>query len=132
MLKMSYKNSLIRTRNTVEQMVLVDKSKIQDGDVSSELIDGVPSITFSDRIKKFIEKGMAKTIIIKLLGRRITFKALLNRIPLLWKTIGSFQLMDLENDYYLVRFNEEKDYSKFDKGTMGDLWPVPYGSSLDF
>ncbi|KAH1045958.1 hypothetical protein J1N35_036742 [Gossypium stocksii] len=55
---------------------------------------------------------MAKTIIIKLLRRKITFNALLNRVTMLWRTKCSFQLMDFENNYYLARFNNEEDYNK--------------------
>ncbi|PPD82796.1 hypothetical protein GOBAR_DD20256 [Gossypium barbadense] len=51
-------------------------------------------------------------IIIKLLGRKIAFNALLNRVTMLWRTKCSFQLIDFENDYYLARFNDEEDYNK--------------------
>ncbi|MBA0580300.1 hypothetical protein Gorai_022526, partial [Gossypium raimondii] len=32
-------------------------------------------------------------------------------VTLLWKTNSPFQLMDLENDYFLVRFSEEDGYN---------------------
>ncbi|PPD84316.1 hypothetical protein GOBAR_DD18754 [Gossypium barbadense] len=78
----------------------------------TELVDGIPSITFSDRAKDFIERKMAKIIIIQLLGIKIAFDALLNRVTMLGKTKCPFQLMDLENDYYLACFNDEEDYYK--------------------
>nr|KJB13653.1 hypothetical protein B456_002G087100 [Gossypium raimondii] len=74
---------------------MVDDFDIKDGDIRTELVGGIPSITFSDR----------------LLDRKITFNALLNRVTLLWKTNSPFQLMDLENDYFLVRFSEEDGYN---------------------
>ncbi|KAA3461386.1 reverse transcriptase [Gossypium australe] len=30
----------------------------------------------------------------------------------MWKPLNPVQLMDLENDFYLVRFNNEKDYNR--------------------
>lgn len=54
---------------------------------------------------------MAKTVIVKLLGRIITFNAMLNKVTLLWKTRKASQFMNLENDYHLVRFNDEDDYN---------------------
>lgn len=49
---------------------------------------------------------------VKLLGGRIGFNALLNKISLMWSPKGQFQLMDLENDFYLVRFQVEDDYHR--------------------
>ncbi|MBA0740188.1 hypothetical protein Gogos_013409, partial [Gossypium gossypioides] len=37
------------------------------GDVLTEMVEGVPSITFLDRVQEYIELQMAKTIIVKLL-----------------------------------------------------------------
>lgn len=54
---------------------------------------------------------MFKTIIVKLLGGKIGFNALLNKLPLIWSPNGKFQLMDLENDFYLISFQEEDDYN---------------------
>lgn len=80
------------------------------------MIEGVPSIMFSDRVKYWIGLvrvcRLTKTFIVKLLGGRIGFNSLLNKIKLLWNPQGLFQLMDLENDFYLVLFQEENDFNK--------------------
>lgn len=72
----------------------------------------MPFITFSDRVQDFIRRRMAKAIVVKLLGGRIGFNALLNKITLLWSPRGQFQLMDLENDFFLVRFQVDEDYQR--------------------
>lgn len=59
-----------------------------EGDAITELLKGVPSITFSDRVKEFIKRRMAKTIIVKLLGGRIGFNALLNKVSMIWNPQG--------------------------------------------
>ncbi|MBA0796255.1 hypothetical protein Gohar_007038, partial [Gossypium harknessii] len=46
--------------------------KLQDEDVMTETVNGIPSITFSDHVH-FIEKKMALSIVIKLLGSKMTF-----------------------------------------------------------
>lgn len=51
-------------------------------------------------------------MVVNLLGGRIGFKDLLNKITLLWNPQGHFQLMDLENEFYFVRFQEESDFTK--------------------
>ncbi|KAH1056824.1 hypothetical protein J1N35_034889 [Gossypium stocksii] len=51
-----------------------------DGDVNMSIIDGMPAIEFSDRIKEILFKEMERTVIVKLLGRNIGYNALFNRI----------------------------------------------------
>ncbi|MBA0574261.1 hypothetical protein Golob_001488, partial [Gossypium lobatum] len=54
-----------------ENEVKVDDLK--DGDVKVETVDRIPSITFLKSVHKHIEKRMTRTMIIKLMGRRIAF-----------------------------------------------------------
>ncbi|MBA0712529.1 hypothetical protein Golax_011628, partial [Gossypium laxum] len=55
---------------------------------------------------------MARIIIVELLGRRIRFNVLFNKISMMWSPRNPIHLMDLENDYYLVHFQHEDDYNK--------------------
>lgn len=64
-------------------------------------INGIPTIDFSDRIKLILYKEMEMTVVLKLLGRSIGYSALHNRLSNFWKLSKPFQLMDIENDYYL-------------------------------
>ncbi|XP_039049545.1 uncharacterized protein LOC120190550 [Hibiscus syriacus] len=52
--------------------------------------------------------------------------ALVNRIQSLWNPAGKPLVVDLENDYFLVRFKNEEDYSRV---LMGGPWMI-YGSYL--
>lgn len=88
----------IQNRFVEEDFVLLEDDTVTD------TIKRVPSITFLDRVKDYVKRRMARTIIVKLLGGKIGFNALLNKITLIWSPQGHFQLMDLENDYYLIRF----------------------------
>ncbi|PPS12622.1 hypothetical protein GOBAR_AA08024 [Gossypium barbadense] len=55
-----------------------------EGDVNMSIIDGIPAINFSDRVKEILFKEMELTIIVKLLGRNIGYNALHNHILFLW------------------------------------------------
>ncbi|MBA0729852.1 hypothetical protein Golax_022665 [Gossypium laxum] len=48
-------------------------------------MNGVPSISFSDRIQKILIQGMENTVILKLLGRNIGFSVLQNKLYNLWR-----------------------------------------------
>ncbi|KAK5819062.1 hypothetical protein PVK06_024019 [Gossypium arboreum] len=84
-----------------------------EGNVSTDMVDGMPSIAFSERIKNILFKEMDLTIVLKLLGRNIGYNALHNRILSLWKPVKSFHLMDTVNGYFLVKFQDIGDYNKF-------------------
>ncbi|MBA0752466.1 hypothetical protein Gogos_001299, partial [Gossypium gossypioides] len=71
--KICWKEKLVRTGSQETGVVREEKFKLIDGDVKVETVDGIPSITFLKRVHKHIEKRMTRTMIIKLMGRRIAF-----------------------------------------------------------
>ncbi|KAL4386946.1 hypothetical protein GQ457_09G028280 [Hibiscus cannabinus] len=85
-----------------------------------------PTIRFSNRVYDQIDSAMKNVVIVRLLGRNIGFQTLLNRIHVLWKPYGELQLIDLENNYYLIRVEDPRDYEKI--LTEGP-WTI-YGSYL--
>ncbi|KAH1098402.1 hypothetical protein J1N35_015323 [Gossypium stocksii] len=86
--------------------------ELLEGDVNTTIIDGVPAISFSDRIKNILFREMELTVIVKLLGHNIGYNALHNRILSLWKPVNSIRIMDTINGYYLVKFHAIKDYNR--------------------
>ena len=50
-------------------------------------------------------------LIVKLMGKRLGMRFLKIRLQKLLSLEGSFNFIDMENDYYLVRFFEVKDYN---------------------
>ncbi|KAL4284955.1 hypothetical protein GQ457_16G014950 [Hibiscus cannabinus] len=69
-----------------------------------------PSIKFSARVHDQIDRSMRNVVIVRLLGRNISCETLLNRLHALWKPKGEIQLIDLENNYFLVRLEDMRDY----------------------
>ncbi|KAK5833164.1 hypothetical protein PVK06_016978 [Gossypium arboreum] len=133
--KMSYKSMLMGTSLDVSSQEKMEEFVLYDGDVVTKLVEGISLITFFDRVHKFIESKMARAIIVQLLGKRIGFNALVNKMTILWSLRHPLWLMDLENDYYLVRFQNEGYFNKVLVGgpwaIFGQYWTIPYWS-LDF
>ncbi|KAL4308775.1 hypothetical protein GQ457_01G007430 [Hibiscus cannabinus] len=100
--------------------------KVSENDYVIDRSGPFPTIKFSDKVHDQIDRNMRNSVIILLLGRKIGFKALLSRIIALWKPFGELQLIDLENDYFLVIFSNETDFVKV---LTGGPWTV-YGSYL--
>ncbi|TYG65809.1 hypothetical protein ES288_D06G216700v1 [Gossypium darwinii] len=88
--------------NDLKNVSMEEDFALMDSDVITKMVDGVPSITFSNRVHEYIERRMTRTIIVKLLGSRIAFNALLSRASLLWNPKYSIQMIDLENYFFLV------------------------------
>ncbi|KAK9011774.1 hypothetical protein V6N11_039856 [Hibiscus sabdariffa] len=87
-----------------EEVVLLE------GDVARSTVNGVISIQFSERVQSLAVKNLEMTVVVKLLGRRIGYHTLRNRLYDLWKPSQTFRLMDIENDYFLVTFRSRPDY----------------------
>ncbi|MBA0768058.1 hypothetical protein Gotri_016894, partial [Gossypium trilobum] len=86
-----------------------DDLDILDRDIQKTFVDGVPSISFSDRIHKILIQGMENTVILKLLGRNIGFSVLQNKLFNLWRPSAPLHMMDIENGYFLVKFQNKLD-----------------------
>ncbi|KAL4284430.1 hypothetical protein GQ457_16G028420 [Hibiscus cannabinus] len=72
----------------------------------------LPEIQFSDRVHNQVDAQLARAVIVRLLGKSIGYRALLNRVKSLWNPKGDMCIIDLDNDYYLVRFAIEEDFQK--------------------
>ncbi|GMI93089.1 hypothetical protein HRI_002978200 [Hibiscus trionum] len=83
---------------------------VHDDDVTFKEGGSYPVIRFSERVHDLIDRSMGRALIVHLLGRTISYRVLWNRLQSLWKLVGRFQLVDLENDYFLVKLEQEEDY----------------------
>ncbi|KAL4353334.1 hypothetical protein GQ457_06G018260 [Hibiscus cannabinus] len=88
-----------------------DEIVVHDEDCIVDESGAFPTIRFAERVHDKIDWNMRNTIIVRLLGRSIGYKALLDRIYTLWRPRGDLQLVDLDNNYYLVRFENAQDYT---------------------
>ncbi|XP_016724414.1 uncharacterized protein [Gossypium hirsutum] len=85
--------------------------------------DNMSTIIFSGRVHQILCKSVSRTIFVKLLGRKIGYHAISNKIYSLWKPSTTIMIMDLENDYYLVKLHEEAGYVRaFTKGVLGFMY----------
>lgn len=55
-------------------------------------------------------KPCRKVLILRLLGRKIGYKMLQSILLKLWSRVQPYELIDLQNDHFLVRFLEMRNY----------------------
>ncbi|XP_061352758.1 uncharacterized protein LOC133297608 [Gastrolobium bilobum] len=70
-----------------------------------------PSYRFEKEIHKESCKPWRMAIIVKLLGKRVGVKFFQNRLLKMWNLSGSYEFIDMENDYFLFRFDKIEDYN---------------------
>ncbi|GAU35495.1 hypothetical protein TSUD_384500 [Trifolium subterraneum] len=68
-----------------------------------------PNFIFAKQEEKCLYRPWRRGVIVKLLGRRIGYKALETRLKQMWVRKGVINIIDLSNDYYLVAFSNEED-----------------------
>ncbi|XVF04451.1 hypothetical protein REPUB_Repub05bG0084100 [Reevesia pubescens] len=73
-------------------------------------IDG-PCIMLTKDEKERIRRPWKNTLIVKLLGRSISYTYLSNKVKQLWSLKGGFDIVDLENGFYCIRFQMRSDYN---------------------
>ncbi|MFQ6636834.1 hypothetical protein Gotur_014203 [Gossypium turneri] len=65
--------------NTMDNEWEMDDFALREDDERKGIVDRVPSIEFSDRVYGLIEESMSKTLVIKLLGRKIGYNTLFDK-----------------------------------------------------
>ncbi|KAK5786729.1 hypothetical protein PVK06_041372 [Gossypium arboreum] len=85
---------------------------LMEGDIQKSIVNGIPSIDISERIHQLLTTDMENTVGLNLLGRNIGYSILHSKIYSIWKTQSPFKLIDIENDYFLAKFQNKFDREK--------------------
>ncbi|KAJ4840564.1 hypothetical protein Tsubulata_005270 [Turnera subulata] len=87
-----------------------EESDFEEGDVIvKEKADG-PSIELSKTFKKRLDKPWQSAVVVKLLGRSIGYKVLQSKLHTMWKTASPYRIIDMENNFFIIRFMSNEDY----------------------
>ncbi|KAL4311775.1 hypothetical protein GQ457_01G012460 [Hibiscus cannabinus] len=112
----SYKDIVAGSHMTLQDSDFVDLDdddiELLEDDITLGTVNGVPTIDFSDRVQYLALKSMDLTLVVKVLGRRIGYNTLHNRIYGIWKPSHPIKFIDIENDFFLVKFSDRSDYLK--------------------
>lgn len=67
-------------------------------------------ITYTEEELESWAKPWRNTLIIKVLGKKVSFRTLENKLMCDWKVNETIKITDLADDFYLVRLSSQKDY----------------------
>src|ERR1044072_6084817 len=51
-------------------------------------------------------------LVVSLLGKRLGFRTMKTKLSNVWRLVGDFDLLDLDNGFFLVKFDLEADKKK--------------------
>ena len=78
--------------------------------------EGTVAIELSKKTKINIRAKWNHSLIVKVFRRIVGFHFLHSRIMQLWKPAGRLDFIDLENDFYLMKFGLVEDFERVLKG----------------
>ncbi|MBA0644296.1 hypothetical protein Goklo_028477 [Gossypium klotzschianum] len=99
-----------------------EEIEFQEGDITRTTVNEISGINFSKKIKQILVRDMATTVVVKLLGNNLAYYIIHNRIFSLYKPSHLFHLMDVENNYFLFKFQNKEDYEKYYYSLDSTTW----------
>ncbi|KAH9665772.1 hypothetical protein KPL70_020428 [Citrus sinensis] len=108
---LSFKDKLMESQRTVVEDPINEDGALdfEPEDIMVEHGINMPSISFSPKIHAQLVRPWQYAVVVKLLGKSIGYRALCNRLGALWNSTTGFNVIDLENNYFLIRFKSNED-----------------------
>lgn len=121
-------NSEVKTKVSFKDIVTGKQDKIPPRQTKDLLKEKLARIVFEDdnplkpmvHIHDSVFEGLCApwqdALVVKLLGKSIGFHTMCDRLQRIWKLIAGFEIMDIGNNYYMVKFDNEQDRFKVMEG----------------
>ncbi|KAI9108447.1 hypothetical protein K1719_020638 [Acacia pycnantha] len=106
---LSFKDKLLNSDSKPPEEEEPDFVRHQ-GDVAIGLNGNIPTVDFASHVQEALNQRMGLAVVVKLLGRKINYRFLRPQLQNLWKPSGQIKIIDLHDDCFLVRFEDDMDY----------------------
>ncbi|KAI9075649.1 hypothetical protein K1719_042399 [Acacia pycnantha] len=80
-----------------------------------------PRFAFEEKERERLMKPFRRTLVVKLLGRQLSYGFMLKKLRQLCERKGSIEVFDCENHFYLVNFQHMDDYME---ALVGGPWVI--------
>lgn len=113
----SYASTLLKPLGTriLNSEIMIDDFALDEEDVQISTCDHGPNIDFSQKVEDKLDCEWNCAVIVKLMGKpnsENAFKFMLDSLNRKWTTKGPWQLIDIPNGFFIVKFHlaEDMDY----------------------
>lgn len=115
-------------KTSIRDMVMGDKPipppQLKRDLVAEELMtisfkDGnplLPQVQLNDKLFEDLCEPWRDAPVIKFLGKNVGYRAMQERLHRLWKPQGGFDILDVDNGYYMVKFDNQVDKDSVTNG----------------
>jgi hypothetical protein len=118
----SFRDKLTGERNLhprMEKMNLIEKNlfkiQLEGGDRLK------PKCFLDESILEELRRPMQQAIIVKLLGKKIGYFVMMEKLQTIWKPTGGMEIIDIGNGFFMVKFDVKED---LEKAMGGSPWMI--------
>lgn len=97
---------------------------VQHGLIKVDYVDGnrlLRRLHIDEKVFEELCDPWKEALVIKLLDKKVGFKVMKTKLTSIWKLVGGFDLMDVDNGFYMVKFDLMEDREKV---IVGGPWMV--------
>lgn len=76
-----------------------------------------PMVHVEKKVLEELSLPWKEALVVKLLGKTLGFNIMKSKLSLTWKLSGGFKIIDIENGFYMVQFDDNEDRNKVIKGS---------------
>ncbi|KAL6125130.1 hypothetical protein ACLB2K_073190 [Fragaria x ananassa] len=109
--KMSYASSLKNSTERFSQ-TMSEEFDFTNADCTYSMGKHGQNVSFSEKVHNKLDFEWRCVVVVKLMGKpnsTNSFDFMLKGLRRKWQTRGGWQLIDLPNDFFIVKFNLEED-----------------------
>jgi hypothetical protein len=102
--KMSFRDILTEGQEKTKVKEKIDL--IANGLMKVTLEDGnrsLPKVTMDEKLFQELCSPWKEALVVKLLGKNVGFNLMKDRLQKLWRLTGGFEIMDVDNGFYMVK-----------------------------
>lgn len=90
----------------------LETDEVSDEDTMEEDIGdpNCPRIPVTKAEKERLRRPWRQSLILRVLGRKVSYSYLLQRLKTMWKPEANFDLIALDQDYFVAKFESRRDY----------------------
>ncbi|KAJ4824186.1 hypothetical protein Tsubulata_011923 [Turnera subulata] len=107
--RVSYRDKL-GTSMKADWLAKEEEVECSPGDIIVEYGPCGPSLDLSADFKERLAKKWELAVVLKVMGRSISYRVISAKLRSMWLPTGHIKVIDLDNDFFLVRFTERSDY----------------------
>ncbi|CAI9105147.1 OLC1v1004006C1 [Oldenlandia corymbosa var. corymbosa] len=108
---MSFREKILQGKRWMKKPMFEEDHEILmgEGDLIFDLNGPIPKAIISEKVEEQLSLPWENVLIVKPMGLSLTLSQIRSRLYTLWYNTDGFAVMDIERDYVMVKFWNEKD-----------------------